>query len=375
MIKKEVAILGVAVTKFGRQTGRANTKMGLEAGRKALKDAGIDYRDIQIGFAAHCHQALGTGADVFGQLGMTGIPITNVEVACASQSRGVLLAAQLIAAGVYDTAMVIGLEKMPRGLVPAGGDPSDFGYEGLMGLFITPGAYATRARRHMHLYGTKREHFAQAAVKAHRNGSLNPNATYQEVYTLDEVLNARLIADPITLYMCSANADGATATVLCSKKKARQYTNKPVLLVSWEAGSPVYSSDQPRLSEADEELLAQKAYEVADLGPEDVDVAQVHDAFSPAEVFAVEDLGLCPRGQGGPFVGEGNTEITGKIPVNTDGGLVSCGHPIGATGGRMIAELVWQLRGQAGPRQVKDPKVALLHNEGVGGANVMIFKV
>ena len=372
---KEVAVLGVATTKFGRQTGRANTEMGLEVGQKALKDAGVGYKDIQIGFAAHCHQMLGTGSEVFGQLGITGIPITNVEVACASHSRSVVLAAELIAAGAFDMAMVIGIEKLPRGLVPAGGDPSDYGYEGRMGLFLAPGAYALRANRHMHLYGTKREHFAQAAVKAHRNGSLNPNATYQDVYTLEEVLDARPVADPITLYMCSANADGATATVLCSKEKARQYTSKPILLAGWAAGSPIYAGGEPTLAEADEDHLAKKVYETAELGPEDVHVAQVHDAFSPAEIFVVEDLGFCPRGEGGPFVWDGNTEITGKIPVNTDGGLVSCGHPIGATGGRMIAELVWQLRGQAGARQVKDPKVALLHNEGVGGANVMMFKV
>lgn len=307
-------------------------------------------------------------------LRITGIPITNVEVACASHTRSVVLAAELISAGAYDTAMVIGIEKLPRGLVPVGGDPSDYNYDARMGLILAPGAYATRANRHMHLYGTKSEHFAQAAVKAHRNGSLNPNATYQDVYTLDEVLNSRLVADPITLYMCSANADGATVTVLCSKEKAKHYTTSPILLAGWAAGSAVYTGGEPTLAEADEEHLAKKVYEMAGLGPQDVHVAQVHDAFSPAEIFVIEDLGFCSRGEGGPFVWEGNTEIGGKIPVNTDGGLVSCGHPIGATGGRMIAELVWQLRGQAGPRQLNNPKVAMLHNDGVGGVNMMIFK-
>lgn len=372
---KPVVVLGVGMTKFGRATGRPNRESALEAGMRAIKDAEVSPKDIQIAFCGHCNQGLGTGLQVFNELGISGIPITNVEVACASESRGVFLAAELISAGAYDMAMVLGIEKMPRGLVPTGGDPSEAGYEGRMGLTIMPGAYATRAHRHMHVYGTKREHFAQAAVKAHRNGSLNPNATYQDVYTLEEVLNSRMIAEPITLYMCSANADGATATILCSQEKARQYTTRGVFLVGWAAGSSVYSKDEPGLSDSPVDLLGKKVYEMAGLGPEDVSVAQVHDAFSPGEIFVVEDLGFCPVGEGGPFVWEGNTEISGKIPVNTDGGLVSCGHPIGATGGRMIAELAWQLRGQAGPRQVKEPKAAMLHNEGVGGANVMMFKV
>lgn len=375
MAGKEVVILGVGMTKFGRITGRNPQEMAREAGLMALKDAGVDYKDIEIGFCAHCNQPLGAGTDSFAELGMTGIPVTNVELACASQSRGVMLAADVIAAGVYDLAMVIGLEKMPRGMVPILGDPADMPYAFAMGIMPMPGAYAMMAQRHMHTYGTKREHFAKAAEKAHRNGSLNPNATYRDVYTLEEVLNARMIADPITLYMCSANADGATATVICSKEKAKKYTTKPVRLVGWAGGTPVYERGGGGLTEGPTEMLGEKVYHMSDLGPDDVDVMQVHDAFSPGELFTVEELGFCPKGEGGPFIWEGNTEINGKIPVNTDGGLVSCGHPIGATGGRMIAELSWQLRGMAGERQVKDAKVALLHNQGLGGTNVMMFKM
>jgi len=377
MVKKEVAILGVGVTKFGRVTGRGLLEIAREAGLKALKDAGVDFRDIQIGFCAHCNQPMGTGMDCFAELGMTGIPVTNVEVACASQSRGVLLAAEMIAAGAYDVALVIGIEKMPRGMVPSIGDLGDMPYRFLTGIMPMPGEYAMQAREHMHLYGTKIEHFAKAAEKAHRNGSLNPNATYQEVFSLEEIMNSRMIADPITMLMCSANADGATATVVCSTKKARQHTTKPVLLVGWAAGTPMYvKGESVSLAEGPTKYLARKVYEMSGLAPEDVDVSQVHDAFSPGEIFIVEDLGFCPKGDGGPFVWEGNTEIGGKIPVNTDGGLVSCGHPLGATGGRMIAELCWQLRGTAGPRQVPGkPKVALLHNQGLGGTNVMMFKM
>ena len=371
---KEVVILGVGVTKFGRVTGRSLNDMAREAGLMALKDAGVDYRDVQIGFCSHCNQPLGTGAECFGQLGMTGIPVTNVEVACASQTRGVLLAADLIAAGAYDIALVIGVEKMPRGMVPTG-DVNEMSYPFRVGIMPMPGIYAMHCQRHMYLYGTKPEHFGKAAEKSHRNGSLNPNATYREVFTLEQIMNSRMIADPITMLMCSANGDGATATVICSRERAKRYTSKPIRLVGWAGGTPVYSEDEPSvLQEGPTAALGQKVYEMAGIGPQDVKVMQLHDAFSPAEIFTIEELGLCPVGEGGPFVWEGNTEISGRLPINTDGGLVSCGHPIGATGGRMIAELVWQMRGTAGQRQVPgNPSVALLHNQGIGGCNVMML--
>ncbi|MBN1614207.1 MAG: thiolase family protein [Deltaproteobacteria bacterium] len=373
-MRKEVVILGVGVTSFARVSGRSLTDMAREAGMKALKDAGVDFRDIQIGFCSHCNQPLGTGMECFAQLGMTGIPVTNVEVACASQTRGGMLAADLIAAGVYDMALVIGVEKMPRGMVPAG-DINEMPYHFRLGIMPMPGAYAMQCQRHMHLYGSRPEHFAKAAEKAHRNGSLNPNATYRDVYTLEQIMHARMIADPITMLMCSANCDGATATVICSKKKAKKYKNKPIRLVGWAGGNPMYVKGREEgLAEGPTEFLGEKVYEMSGLGPEDVDVAQVHDAFSPGEIFTLEELGFCPQGEGGRFVWEGHTEIGGKIPVNTDGGLVSCGHPIGATGGRMIAELSWQLRGMAGARQIPGkPKVAMIHNQGLGGTNVMML--
>jgi acetyl-CoA acyltransferase len=377
MASKEVVVLGVGVTKFGRVTGRGLVDMAREAGLMALKDAEVDFRDIQIGFCAHCNQPLGTGMECFAQLGMTGIPVTNVEMACGSQVRGVMLAADMIAAGAYDMALVIGVEKMPRGMVPLLGDLADMSYGFLMGIMPLPGTYAMLAQRHMHEYGSKREHFAKAAEKAHRNGSLNPNATYQDVYTLEDIMNSRMIADPITMLMCSANADGATATVVCSKEKAKQYTTEPMLLVGWAGGTPMYvKGEAAGLAEGPTEFLGKQVYEMSGLGSQDVKVAQMHDAFSPGEIFALEQLGFCPHGEGGSFVWEGKTEIGGKIPVNTDGGLVSCGHPVGATGGRMIAELCWQIRGTAGQRQVPgNPSVGLLHNQGLGGTNVMMFKM
>lgn len=378
MSKEEVVILGVGLHKFGRFEEKSIGDIGGEAALMALKDAGMSPKEIQFGFCAHVYQAMMTGLQVFNSIGITRIPVTNVEVACASGSRSVLLGAQAILSGECDTCMVVGVEKMGRGLIPITGmDWPSVAHESRLGVMATPTFYAYKAIRHMHDYGTKPEHFAYASVVSHRNGALNPYAQYQNEMTLEEVMNSRMISYPITLYQCSPTTDGASAVVLCSKKKAMQYTTKPVYLAAWEGGSPVHIKGEWEhdLEDAPTKIMAKKAYEKAGIGAEDIDVAQVHDAFSPGVIFEVEEVGFCPVGQGGPFVWEGNTEINGKIPVNTDGGLMSRGHPIGATGGAMIAELVRQLRGQAGPRQVKGPpKTALMQNSGGGGGNVMIFK-
>lgn len=374
-----VVVLGVGLVRFGRYPDKSAEDLGREAGLAALEDAGIDFKDVEAGFHGRVQSVVNAGTSTFGQLGQHGIPVTNVELACASSSRGALLAADLIRGGIYDVCMVIGVEKMARGMLGGGGGGGGAGpgliYQVQMGMFLLPGLYAMMAQRHMHLYGTKKEHFAQVSVKAHRNGVLNPYAQYQKELTLEEVLNSRMIADPITLYQCCPTTDGASAVILCSEKYARRHTTKPVYLTAWAGGTPMFVSGEAELSEGPNTVLARKVYEISGLTPEDVDVVQLHDAFSPGEVVGVEELGFCKPGEGGPFVWEGNTEISGKKPVNTDGGLLSRGHPMGATGGAMITEITRQLRGQAGPRQVKNAKVGLLHNAGLGGVNVMAFQV
>lgn len=373
MEKREVVILGVGIHKFGRFTDKRPHDLGREAASMALKDAGVDVKDIEAGFCGHVYQPMGVGMEVFREAGLTGIPVTNVEVACLSSSRGVMLAADLIAGGVYDLCLVIGVEKMQGGLIGLqGGEKS---YEELMGMMTFPSRYALRTRRHMYLYGTTVEQIAQVSVKAHKNACLNPYAHYQVKLTLEDVLKSRLICDPITLYMSAPNSDGASAVLVCSKEKAKQYTTRPVLFAAWAGGTDTYIQGGDELKQSPAPLLARKVYDAAGVGPGDIDVAQVHDAFSPAEIIYVEKLGFCPEGEGGPFIWEGNTEIGGKIPVNTDGGLEARGHPLGATGGAMIAEIVWQLRGQAGARQVSNAKVGLVHNAGYGGDNVMLLKV
>ncbi|MDO8614866.1 MAG: thiolase family protein [Dehalococcoidia bacterium] len=368
-----VVILGVGLHPFGRHPDKSIGDMARVAALAALKDAGVPYKDVQAGFCAHVNQGVAAGLRTFGQVGMTGIPITNVELACASSSRAAMLAADAISTGIYDLAMVIGVEKMDRGLLSGVGG-REGGYNESMGINLMPALYAMWAQRHMHLHGTKREHFARVSEKSHRNGALNPNAQYQKALNLEDILNSRMIADPITLYECSPTTDGASAVVLASEKRAQQHTAHPVFLDTWVGGTPQYVRGEPELSEGPNAVLARKAYDKAGLGPRDVDVAQVHDAFSPGEVFLAEELGFCPVGEGGPFVWEGNTEITGRIPINTDGGLLSRGHPIGATGGAMITELTLQLRGLAGPRQVEGARTALMHNAGIGGVNVIVLK-
>src|SRR3990170_3827619 len=373
-MSERVVVLGVGLHPFGRHPEKSIGEMARVAALAAMKDADVRFTGIQAGFVGHVNQGVGAGLRTFGQVGMTGIPVTNIELACASSSRAAMLAADSISTGLYDMAMIIGVEKMERGLLSGVGG-REGGYNERMGIALMPAIYAMWAQRHMHLYGTKREHFAKGSEKAHRNGALNPNAQYQKALNLEDVLNSRMIADPISLYECSPTTDGASAVVLASEKRAKQYTSRPVFLDTWVGGTPAYVRGEAELSEGPNTVLARQAYERAGLGPDDVNVAQVHDAFSPGEVFLAEELGFCPRGEGGPFIWEGNTEITGRIPINTDGGLLSRGHPIGATGGAMITELTLQLRGQAGPRQVKGAKTALMHNAGIGGVNVIAFKV
>ena len=373
MSEKQVVILGVGVTPFGRFPDLSLEDLGREAALAALKDAGVDYKEIEAGFCGRVQQGAGVGMRVFGELGQTGIPITNVELACASSSRASMIAAEFINAGIYDLCLVIGVEKMQRGPLGSGAGSGSGSYQAQMGMGVMPATYAMMARRHMDQYGTKAEHFAQVAVKSHRNGVLNPRAQYRQAMTLEEVMNSRMIAEPITLYQCCPTTDGASAVVLASLKMAAQHTTKPVYLSGWAGGSPKFSRGEAGGDEGPTEALANRAYEIAGLGPKDVNVAQVHDAFSPGEILTIEEMGFCPKGEGGPYVWEGQTEITGRTPVNTDGGLLSRGHPMGATGGAMISELTWQLRGEAGGRQVKDAKVALMHNAGIGGTNVMVF--
>jgi len=309
---ERVVILGVGLHPFGRHPEKSVGELARVAALGALKDAGVQFKDVQAGFCGHVVQGVGAGLRTFGEVGLTGIPITNVELACASSSRAAMLAADAISGGIYDLAMVIGVEKMERGLLSGVGG-AEGGYQAKMGINLMPALYAMMAQRHMHLYGTKHEHFAQVSVKSHRNGALNPNAQYQKPLTLEDVLNSRMIADPITLYECSPTTDGASAVILASEKKAKQYTKSPVYMDTWEGGTPQYVRGESDFLEGPNTMLAQRVYEKAGIGPEDVDVAQVH----AKEQIAVEP----PYRQASVHVVVGLADDEAAEPFLEPGGL------------------------------------------------------
>lgn len=367
---REVVVLGVGLHRFGR-TEKSVEEMGREAILAALDDAGIGFKDIEVGFSGRRNDIRGTGLNVFSEVGRTGIPIHNIEKACASSSTGVGLAYALIGAGLYDTALCIGVEWLGRGLLTT----PNIGYEEKMGMVILPAEYAMAARRYMAEYGATMEQWAQLTVKARRYAAVNPYAHYQKEVTVEEVLNSPMIADPLTQFMCAPTSCGASAAILCSKEKARQYTGKPITISAWVSGTPRYVRGEV-VDEHDEmgRRLSKQVYEKAGIGPEDVSVLQVHDAFSPGEALALESIGICRTGEAVDFVCAGKADVGGEKPTNTDGGLVGRGHPNGATGIAQMVEIVRQLRGQCGSRQVQNPMVGLQHNQGYGGVNILMYK-
>ncbi len=382
-MSNKVVVLGVGQTKFEKEPQKKMDDMAIEAAMLALEDAGMNYGDIEMGFVGNVYQP-GIAFLLYYGLGKTGIPITRVDIACASSSRCIQLGAYLVEAGAYEAIMIVGVEIMPRGMVPMPLDPavisidSEFMFDAVTGLMTMPGAYAHKAIRYMYEYDARPEQFAKVAVKNHKNASLNPNAMYQKELSLEEVMQSKMVSTPLTLYQCCSNSSGAAAIILATEKKARQFTSKPVYLTGWAEASISYTKDDPvktSLSEGNTEMAAKKAYKKAGIEPVNIDIAQVHDAFSFGEIFQIEELGLCPKGEGANYVWQGKTDITGSIPVNTDGGLLGCGHPIGATGSRMVAEIYLQLQGLAGARQINNAKVGLIQNSGLGATNVLIFQV
>jgi benzoylsuccinyl-CoA thiolase BbsB subunit len=376
---REVVVLGAGLHRFGRFPDKSLQDLGREAIKNALDDASVPFRDIEVAYVGRVLAGMGAGLSVVSEMGQTGIPVINIEMACGSSTSAFREAYLAVASGIYDTALVVGFEKMQRGMLQVSESTS---FQTVMGLAVMPASYALQARRYMHDHGATPEMFAQVSVKSHKNGALNPYAQYQKEVTLEEVLASRPIADPVTLLQCSPTTDGAAAVVICAKEKAAKYTARRLMTVAgWATGSGKYEKhdegggdDEANAGEVGR--LAQKAYERAGIGPEDVHVTQVHDAFAPGEIFMIEGLGLVPTGEGARAVWEGRTAIDGDIPVNTDGGLLSRGHPIGATGAAMVTEIFRQLTGEAGARQVREGKATtgLIQNSGIGGVNILVFK-
>lgn len=392
---RDVAIIGAGMTHFGKFLNRGMKDLAAEAVKGALDAAGIDKSKLEAAVVGNATAGLITGQEmirgqvVLREIGIGGIPVINTENACASSSTAFHLAWLYVASGMYDVALAVGMEKLyhedKRRSFQAIGTAVDVEWVQQMmarmkaskvnGGNETPapaeGAgenrsmfmdfYAAFARQHMAKYGTTKEQFARIAVKNHFHGSLNPHAQYREVYSLEDVLASPPVAEPLTRLMCSPIGDGAAAAVLCSAEKAKQFTSKPVYVrASVLASGADRGPGEPDIAEAS----AKRAYAMAGVGPEDLSVIEVHDATAPAELLVYEDLGLCAPGEGGKLIDTKATYFDGAIPVNTSGGLISKGHPIGATGVAQIYEIYTQLRGEAGDRQVRNPKVGLTENGG-----------
>ena len=387
-MRLNAVIAGVGMTRFMKYPDKGLKELGTEAAIAAVADAGLDMRDMQAAYVGNCAAGLVTGQEsVRGQvilhtIGVGKIPIINVENACASGSTALIQACAMVSTGLYDVVLALGVEKLShpdkmRSFAAfAGAMDVDELNEMLASLSQAaasdPGAgqnrsmfmdvYAMAARAHMQQYGTTKRQFAAVAAKNSFHGSLNPNAQFREALTIEDVLNDRLIVEPLTRSMCSPIGDGAAAAVVVSERKAREMgLDKPVRLVT----SVMHSGWNHRDDEPDTvELCAREAFEEAGIGPQDLDVIELHDASAPAEIIEYEALGLCAKGEGGKLVESGATRLGGRLPVNTSGGLLRKGHPVGATGLAQIFELTLQLQGRAGQRQVEGAKLALAQNGG-----------
>ena len=370
---RDVAVVGVNMLKFGRYPDKDVVQLAAEASIAALKDAGCSIKDIELVASGNLYQSNAMiGQRVMKEIGATGIPVINVANACATGSTAFREAYYAVASGAYDTAMAVGSEQMGKmGLLGAGGG-GDRAYstEGVMGTGLMPGVFGQAGAEHMRKYGTTQEQIAKIAVKNHQHGVLNPLAQYQKETPLEDVLNARVIAWPNTLYMCCPTGDGASAAVLMSAEKAKKYTTKPVWVAASILTSDPYQERNPTMFDINTvtRIAAKQAYDTAGIGPEDLDMVELHDCFATAELIHYENLFLCGDGEAGKLIDDGETYNGGKIPVNVSGGLLSKGHPLGATGVANITEIVWHLREEAGDRQVKGAKTGLAHVIGLGSA-------
>ena len=360
---RRVGILGVGLVPFDKYEDTPVEDIARPAVIAALRDAGLDRRDIDAAFVSHLYQGEVLGQRILRGLRFPEITITNVENACAGGSSAVREGWLSIANGEHDIVLVVGAEKMGRGLI------SFVSADVELALGNTaPAQYALAARRHMHEFGTSPEAFAGIGVKSRHHASLNPNARFRDTITLDEVLASRPIADPITLYQCCWNGSGAAALVLAAEKQCNERAGPEVWIEASALASVMADKEQRDLTSfGATRTAAAQAYEAAGIGPEDIDLVELHDAFTTGELLHYEGLCLCPKGDGERLVADGETALGGRVPVNVSGGLLSKSHPLGATGVAQFCELVWQLRGDAHGRQVEGAKTALAHSQGGTG--------
>ena len=381
--KPLVSIVSAGLSKFGKLDGLYAREIFAEAAKEAFDHCPkLDpKRDIQALFVGHMgesyeHQGH-TGATMADWAGLLHVPATRVEAACSSSGAALRAGIYAVLSGLCDVVMVGGVEKMTHRTTAEVTEylamASDYPFEQWNGITF-PGLFALMATAHMHAHGTTEKQLAAVAVKNHFHGSLNPKAHMQKEITLENALSSRVVAWPLKLYDCSLITDGASCLILTKPESAKKYTDSPVHIIgSGQASDTIglYEREQfTSLTAA--RLAAERAYEMADVKPEDVDVAEVHDCFTIAEIIAYEDLGFCKPGEGGKLIESGETKLGGRIPVNTSGGLKAKGHPVGATGTGQACEIYLQLTGQAEKRQVRDAQVGLTHNVGGSGATAVV---
>jgi acetyl-CoA C-acetyltransferase len=370
----DVCIIGIGIHKFGRTDGMSGRQQGAFAVREALKDCGLEWPDIQFAFGG---SAAGGNADsLVNELGLTGIQFVNVSNGCATGGSALLSAYSAIKAGQYDVGVAVGFDKHPRGAFNA--DPKSSGLEtwyGETGLMLTTQFFGMKIQKYLHDHDLSPEVLGLVAQKAFRNGKLNPNAWRREEVDLGTIMNSEMLSDPLTKYMFCSPAEGGVALILASEKVARRYTNRPVFLRAVSMKTRHYGSFEvfsPYLAlqraPAPTVFASKAAYEMAGLGPEDMHVIQIQDTESGAEIMHMAENGFCKDGEQEKLLREGATEITGRMPMNTDGGCIANGEPIGASGLRQVYEVVLQLRGEAGARQVQNnPKSGYTHVYGAPG--------
>lgn len=377
-----MAVIGIGKTAFGAFADRDLRSLAVEAVENALRDATVTPQQVEAfylgnfagpSFVGQNHLAPYVGMAA----GFEGIPCTRFEDACASSGTAFFHAWQSVAAGIYDVVVAAGVEKMTSQSTPRVAEilagAGDMAGEGRAGATF-PALFAMIARRHMHQFGTTREQLAAVAVKNHANGAKNPLAHMRKVITIEQALAGKPIAEPLSVYDCSLISDGAAAVVIVPLEQAARYGGRYAKVLAVTQTSDHVALDHkadityfPAVKAAGE-----KAYKLAGLGPKQIDLAELHDCFTIAEIIASEDLGFTAKGQGGPFAASGATSIGGQIPINTSGGLKSKGHPVGATGVGQICDIVMQLRGDAGERQVAKHNIGLAQNLGGSGATCVV---
>jgi acetyl-CoA C-acetyltransferase len=381
---RDVAVIGIGCTKFGEKWGSSFRDLFVEAGTLALDDANLAGEQIDAMYVGNMSAGRFVEQEHIGALiadyaGLTKnhIPSTRVEAACASGGLSFRQAVIAVASGMEDIVVAAGVEKMTDvesgASVDALAGAADREWEGFVGATF-PGLYAMIANDYIRRYSLTREQLAEVAVKNHYNGARNPIAQFRQEITIDTVLNSALVADPLRLFDCSPITDGAAAVVVAPLDRAREFTDTPIkVLASAQASDTIALHDRRDISTLDATIAAgERAFRMANLTQADIDLVEVHDCFTIAEICAIEDLGFCKKGEAGKMTIEGATALNGDIPVNTSGGLKACGHPVGATGIKQIYEVVMQLRGEADKRQIDGAKIGMTHNVGGTGATVAV---